>query len=136
MLKRHASGGSSIVPRICRELPVGGGWGCNAKRVYFSCNAATTARQSAATTQPTMVANHCCAAPILALPQVSWLTLWLLLLGTEDHSCKQQLDNKQAHRRPAEADMVDSAAQLAAVSADVEVGGRRGTAALGCCVGR
>ena len=49
--------------------------------------------------------------------------LWLLLLGTEDYASLQQLESGQAHRRPAEADMVGAAAQLAVITADVEVGG-------------
>ena len=55
--------------------------------------------------------------------QVSWLTLWLLLLGTEDYASLEQLESGRAHRRPAEVDMVGAAEQLAAVTADVEVGG-------------
>ncbi|PRW59859.1 Phosphatidylinositol N-acetylglucosaminyltransferase subunit Q [Chlorella sorokiniana] len=51
---------------------------------------------------------------------VSWLMLWLLLLGTEDYTSKAQLDSQQMHRRPAEADMVAAAAELAGVAADVE----------------
>ena len=62
--------------------------------------------------------------------------LWLLLLGTEDFASEEQLLNGHQHRRPAEADVVDGAAQLAAVAADVEVGGWRGTGLLGKCVGR
>ena len=69
------------------------------------------------------------------LVQVSWLMLWLLLLGTEDFAAEEQLLNGHQHRRPAEADMVDAAAQLAAVAADVEVGGWQGGDVFGLCVG-
>ena len=53
---------------------------------------------------------------------MSWLQLWLLLLGTEDFACEEQLLSQHTHRRPAEADMVQASAELAGVAADVEVG--------------
>ncbi len=65
--------------------------------------------------------SDCASPPVPTHLEVSWLTLWLLLLGTEDYASLEQLESGQAHRRPAEADMVDAAAQLAAVTADVEV---------------
>lgn len=54
---------------------------------------------------------------------MSWLTLWLLLLGTEDYTSPEQLRDQQAHRRPSEADLVEACARLAAVAAEAEVGG-------------
>ena len=73
--------------------------------------------------------------PSALLPQVSWLQLWLLLLGTEDFASEEQLLSQRTHRRPTEADMAQASAELAGVAADVEVSGDEGSvgAAHWCC---
>ena len=85
----------------------------------LSCMGAAPAACPLCHARPPCSPSPCSAHP--SIPQLSWLTLWAILLGCDDFHSKEELVSGQRHRRPGVADMADVGGRLASIAAQIEV---------------